>query len=65
MAKQLNMPIVRLGDNENSVYKRLKQFMQYKLSQMMIIRFILSFLKDEQEFLLIMDRTNWKWDEQD
>lgn len=59
------VPVVQLGDNENSVYKRLKRFMQYSLSQTMIARFALSFLREEQQLLLLMDRTNWKWGQQD
>ncbi|WP_135227503.1 transposase [Deinococcus fonticola] len=59
------VPVVQLGENENSVYKRLKRFMQYPLSQTMIARFVLSFLRQEQQVLLLLDRTNWKWGQQD
>ncbi len=58
------VPVVQLGENENSVYKRLKRFMQYSLSQNMMARFVLSFLREEH-VLLLLDRTNWKWGQQD
>lgn len=59
------VPVVQLGENENSVYKRLKRFMRYSLCQTMVAKFILAFLREEQEYLLLMDRTNWKWGQQD
>lgn len=54
-----------LGDQENSVYKRLKRFLQFQVDPLMLPRFVLAHLADEQQVLLILDRTNWKWGTQD
>lgn len=59
------VPIVRLGGSQDTVYKRLKRFLKYSLSQTLIARFVLAFMEDEQQLLLILDRTNWKWGQQD
>jgi hypothetical protein len=58
------LPIIQLNGSENTVYKRLKRFLQFDLDQLLIARFVLAFLKDEKHLLLILDRTNWKWGQQ-
>jgi hypothetical protein len=57
-------PIIHLDGSENTVYKRLKRFLQFELDQLLIARFVLSFLQDQKQLLLILDRTNWKWGKQ-
>lgn len=43
------------------VDQRLKRFVQFTLPDRLVARFVLAYLQDEQQLLLVLDRTNWKW----
>ncbi|GGK25268.1 hypothetical protein GCM10008955_18680 [Deinococcus malanensis] len=42
------------------MYQRLKRFVQFNLPDLLVARFVLAHLQDEQQLLLVLDRTNWK-----
>lgn len=58
---------VRLPGSEETLYQRLKRFVQFDWSdqQQLIAKFILKHLQDEPELIMIMDRTNWTWGQRD
>jgi len=53
--------IVDLPGSDDTVYQRLKRFVQFTLPDLLVARFVLAHLQDEQQLLLVLDRTNWKW----
>ena len=53
--------IVNLPGSDDTVYQRLKRFVQFTLPDLLVARFVLAHLQDEQQLLLVLDRTNWKW----
>lgn len=57
--------VVDLPGSDDTLYKRLKRFVQFALSDLLIARFVLEHLRDEQQLLLVLDRTNWKLGERD
>ena len=52
--------IVDLPGSNDTVYQRLKRFVQFALPDLLVARFVLAHLRDEQQMLLVLDRTNWK-----
>ena len=52
--------IVDLPGSDDTVYQRLKRFVQFTLPDFLVARFVLAHLQDEQQLLLVLDRTNWK-----
>lgn len=59
------LQIVDLPASDDTVYPRLKRFMQFQLPDLLIARFVLAHLRDEQQLLLVLERTNWKLGQQD
>ncbi|MFH4263529.1 IS4 family transposase, partial [Acinetobacter baumannii] len=57
--------IVDLPGSNDTVYQRLKRFVQFALPDLLVARFVLAHLRDEQHLLLVLDRTNWKLGQQD
>lgn len=57
--------IVDLPGSNDTVYQRLKRFVQFALPDLLVARFVLAHLRDEQQLLLVLDRTNWKLGQQD
>lgn len=53
--------IVDLPGSDDTVYQRLKRFVQFEIPDLLVARFVLAHLQDEQQLLLVLDRTNWKW----
>lgn len=52
--------IVDLPDSNDTVYQRLKRFVQFTLPDLLVALFVLAHLQDEQQLPLVLDRTNWK-----
>ena len=57
--------LVDLPGSDETVYQRLKRFVQFALPDLLVARFVLAHLRDEQQMLLVLDRTNWKVGQQD
>lgn len=53
---------IRLVGTDETIYQRLKRFVQFEWAdqQSMMARFVLGFFRDQDDLVLILDRTNWK-----
>lgn len=56
--------LVSLPGRDDSIYKRLKRFVQAQVPDLWLARFVLTHVHD-QALLLILDRTNWKLGQHD
>lgn len=56
--------IIALPGSDDTIYQRLKRFVQTTMPDLMLARFVLAHVQD-QALLLILDRTNWKFGQAD
>nr|WP_019588826.1 IS4 family transposase [Deinococcus apachensis] len=57
--------LIDLPGSDETVYQRLRGFVQFALPDLLVARFVLAHLHDEQHWLLVLDRTNWKLGQHD
>lgn len=58
---------IRLVGTDETIYQRLKRFVQFDWAdqQSMLARFVLGFFRNQDDLVLILDRTNWMWGQRD